>query len=204
MSADESGIKATEGSLIESPTQANPSATIGLLDGRSTYEWKSRYPKEARRAYYIEGGYVLTMLFVSMISIYFTWRGIIADWLAINDAAEIETLKKYSLYLAGGAIGGTVFGMKFLYRAVAKGWWNEDRRLWRVLSPWLSVGVAFAVGALIEAGFLSVKGPSKLSTILGVGFLVGYFTDSALAKMQEIADVLFGKPDTSAKTNARE
>jgi hypothetical protein len=136
------------------------------------------------------------VLAVALGSIFLTWRGVLASWLMLEPDAAV-TFKRFAYYAFAGLLGGTVFGVKYLYHVVAKGLWNEDRRLWRIMSPWLSLSLAFAIGALVEAGLLSISTsyPSgRAARSLGFGFLIGYFSDSALAKMQEIAVVLFGTP----------
>jgi len=48
---------------------------------------------------------------------------------------------------------------------------------------------------LMSSGILRVfdtKELSKSAVIVGVGFLVGYFSDSAIGKLTEIANTLFG------------
>src|SRR3546814_13356778 len=95
-----------------------------------------------------------------------------------------------------GVLGGTLFGLKYLYKVVARGWWNEDRELWRFFSPLLAGGLAFAVGALADAGLFGFKVGENQSaaSFVSLGFIAGYFADSASRKMQEIADILFGHP----------
>jgi hypothetical protein len=132
-----------------------------------------------------------------MILIFLTWRNILSDLLRIDGTAAL-TFNKFSYYSLSGLLGGTVFGIKYLYRVVAHGYWSVDRRLWRLLSPWLSLSLAFAVGALIEVGWVSLTGMANTSTpgtkYVAIGFLIGYFSDAAVAKMAEIATVVFGPP----------
>lgn len=168
-------------------------------DGRDAYDWESRYPREARIQYYWEAAYVGALLVLAMILLAVNWLGWPSRVIGLQ-ADDQLVLTRYSYYAVSGLLGGTVFGGKYLYRVVARGYWSEDRRLWRLLSPWLSVAVAFAVGTFVEAGWLSLKSPERPPTIIGIGFLVGYFSDSALAKMQELADVLFGATVAASKT----
>lgn len=164
-------------------------------DGRDPYEWKSRWPPEARKQQYLEGGYVFLMLVAALALLFLTWRNILAGYLAL-EGTSAATFNKFSYYAFSGLLGGTVFGVKYLYRVVARGRWNEDRRLWRLLSPWLSLSLAFAIATLIEAGWVSVAGTGAAATpaskYLAIGFLIGYFSDFAVAKMHEIARVVFG------------
>ena len=85
--------------------------------------------------------------------------------------------------------------MKWLYHSVAKRLWNEDRRLWRLFTPHISGAVSLFTILLIASGVLQIFNEdfiNRLLLVLGVGFVVGYFSDKALAKLAETADTLFG------------
>ena len=126
------------------------------------------------------------------------WRGWVSYLLSVSPAEAI-VLKKYGYYAISGMLGGVAFGIKYFYRVVARGFWHEDRIIWRLLSPFLSMTLAFIVGALIEASLISTRGPNTAAAFVSIGFLVGYFADKAVAKMYEIANVIFG---TTATTKA--
>jgi hypothetical protein len=164
-------------------------------DDRDRYDWESRYPPQARKQQYLEGSYVFLVLVLALALVFLTWRNMLAGFLGLNEAST-QTFNKFSYYAFSGLLGGTLFGIKYLYHVVARGLWNTDRRLWRLLSPWLSLSLAFAIGALIEAGWMSVTGASATATsaakTVAIGFLLGYFSDSAVAKMRDIAMVIFG------------
>jgi hypothetical protein len=90
-------------------------------------------------------------------------------------------------------LGGIVFGLKFFYHAVAKGLWHQDRRIWRLMSPYLSMSIGLVVGAMIDASFISTAKPISGAAFVSIGFLAGYFADRAVAKMGEVASVVFGR-----------
>lgn len=166
-------------------------------DERELGKWKSRYPKEARDEIRIDAIYVAVVLTLTLLAILLTWRGTVFDFLAQDcTTCSRSALDRYAYFYLGGQLGGTLFGVKYLYNVVARGWWNIDRRLWRLFSPFLSAGLALAVGALIDAGVLglSLKASSEAS-YFSLGFVAGYFADSALRKMKEIADTIFGSPE---------
>ena len=76
--------------------------------------------------------------------------------------------------------------------------WHVDRQLWRLMSPLMSLAVAFVVGTLVQANLMHGNGtglsaPSSVS----LGFMAGYFSDAAIAKMYEIANVVFGTTNNS-------
>ena len=161
-------------------------------DGRNKLEWESRYPEEALKIIRIEAITLATLLTATIILIFLVWCGAINN--LIQDCCEnvnISLLKQYSYFALSGLLGGTIFSIKYLYHAVARGTWHIDRQLWRFLTPLMSLGVAFIVGALVHADLLGNPNPSAAASI-SIGFIAGYFSDNAIAKMYEIANVFFG------------
>lgn len=110
-------------------------------------------------------------------------------------ADRYAVFSTYSYAALGGLLGGVLFALKWLYHSVAKGTWNRDRRLWRVFAPLISSGLSFAVLSLGIAGLIPLVDEAQLrrpSTIVGTSFLVGYFSDNAIAALAELAKRLFG------------
>ena len=70
--------------------------------------------------------------------------------------------------------------------------WNYDRRLWRLFTPHISGGLAFATLLVFEAFGTNALLAGKPGRTFAFGFLVGLFSDNALAKLTEIAVTLFG------------
>jgi hypothetical protein len=106
-----------------------------------------------------------------------------------------EAILTYVLAWLGGVLGGTLFAIKWLYHVVARKYWHLDRRLWRLFTPHLSGGLAFAFITLISSGILRVfdrNASQSRALVVAVSFLVGYFSDSAVAKLSEIAKTIFG------------
>jgi hypothetical protein len=160
-------------------------------DNRNLYDWKTHYP-EALKEIYMEAAYLVFLLIISYIIIFMTFKGHIFQILSIP-ADQAPTFKKYIYYSMAGMLGGVAFDMKFLYRSVARGFWNQDRRLWRLLSPFVALTIAFVVGAMIDASFLATKEPVSSATFIVIGFLAGYFADHAVGKLYEIARAVFGE-----------
>jgi len=167
-------------------------------DERKFLFWRSRYPDEiARNKITREAFYTVAVVAVSIFGLFVSWHGylgalISADCVMCNPI----TLRQY-LYLSfSGLLGGSLFALKYLYKVVARGYWNEDRALWRYTSPILSAGLALAVGALTDAGLFgfATHQAASGSSFVALGFIVGYFADSASRKMQEVAETLFGHP----------
>lgn len=164
-------------------------------DGRAIDQWKSRYPPAARSEIAWEATAVGAISVGSLLMIFFLWSGLLTQWTGCVACAR-PAFTRYGYFFLGGVLGGTLFGIKYLYHVVARGFWNQDRRLWRLLSPLLSGSLAFVIGALTDAGLLGLTtSASKAPAFLSLGFITGYFGDKALAKMTEIADVIFGTRD---------
>ncbi|WP_338513885.1 hypothetical protein VRC24_23955 [Pseudomonas poae] len=163
-------------------------------DDREKKDWKSRYEVEALKEIKADAIYVGIVLLVTLLAFVFIWRGTAFNIIAYEcDACKPEKFNQYSLFFFGGMLGGTLFGIKYLYKVVARGYWNIDRRLWRVFTPFVSGGSALAIGGLLDSGMLGLSIKSSTSSFyFSLGFISGYFADGALAKMQEIADTVFG------------
>jgi len=161
-------------------------------DGREQYHWTSKYPKSARIQIGCEGIYLLAINMFALALIFLTWNGWLATFFAV--APEMKTsFNKFSYFASAGLLGGVVFGIKFYYRSAARGWWHQDRRPWRLMSPFLGLSTALVVGAMMDASLLSSAEMTTGTSCVSIGFLAGYFADKAIAKMSEVANVIFGK-----------
>lgn len=169
-----------------------------FLDGREPGDWRTRYPdpaaqKEIRfEAWYIAChlGFVPALMF----ALFFARLKFITD-------RSLEPLWHALTAWLGGTLGGTLFSAKWLYHAVAKWTWNRDRRLWRLFTPHLSGALSFGILMLASSGIVRLFDPLSLRSlraVVGVGFLIGYFSDNAVAKLTEIANTLFGSIRHSA------
>lgn len=164
-------------------------------DDRQRYNWETRYEQTAWTHIRRESAYVMIVVVLALSGLMATWHGVL-PWLLSSNCiqCEVATLKQYLFIFFGGMLGGGLFGMKYLYKVVARGWWNRDRMVWRYASPFLSAGLAFAAGTFVSAGMLGFSGPKDGSphAYVALGFLVGYFADQACGKMQEVAETMFG------------
>ena len=193
-----SAASAEGGSDKALPPKSVPDAEDEHLntDNRAALDWKGHYPEEAKQEINYEARVVASILFFTFVGLLLTWRGTAFDLLSGDcGTCSRDTFDRYAYFYLGGQLGGILFGVKYLYKVVARGRWHLDRRLWRFFSPFLSGGLAVVVGALTDSGVmgLTVKASSG-SAYFSLGFIAGYFADSALAKMQEIADTVFGSP----------
>ena len=174
--------------LSEEKIQSNDVNT----DDRKPFDWKSKYPSEARKEIRWESAYIGFIFFLSFALLVLNFLGIISSLLALEETHIIKF--EYIVYFSSaGMLGGIVFGMKYFYRVVARGYWTQDRRYWRILSPFISMSVAFIVGTMSSSGVLLAHNSSTNTWAIAFGFFAGYFADEAVGKMYEMATLLFGK-----------
>lgn len=169
-------------------------------DKRIKGDWKSRWDNEAIFHIRIDACYVGIIFILTLVLMILTWRGTTFEYIANGcEFCVRNRFNQFAFFFLGGVLGGTLFSIKYLYKVVARGYWNIDRRLWRIFSPFLSGGLALAIGTLIDSGMIGLTTKStSMTSYFAIGFISGYFADSASAKMQEIADTIFG---ASSKQN---
>ena len=161
-------------------------------DGRPARDWKSRYDDSARSSVRGEAIYLAVALLVVTVAMLSTWLQTPQKYLGLSQERNL-LFERFGLATLAGILGGILFAMKWLYHTVAKGYWNIDRRLWRLFTPVISGGLAFFTILVVES--FGVFDPSLVSTperATAFGFLVGLFSDNALAKLAEVAQTLFG------------
>jgi hypothetical protein len=189
-------------------TQSEPVpdfAPFDVKDGRRLGEWKSKYSVEALKQIRYESIYLVVLLFGSPLVMLLLFLGFPKVWLGVDDVIY-KPIVKYGLAWLGGTLGGTLFDLKWLYHSVARRIWHEDRRLWRLLTPHISGGLSFIVIILISSGLLRIfdnKAIESRALVVGIAFLVGYFSDSAVAKLAEIAETLFGSTHSQTPKNSK-
>ena len=172
-------------------------------DSRKDGDWKSIYPTEARKGIRWETLYLVMLFAICVYGVF----SIIYKTLAASEPCCLFTKNGegtnvgYCLFLGyvsawiAGTLGGCSYSIKWMYHIVAKRRWHEDRRLWRLLSPHLSGVIALIMVFLVSSGLLQLFDKDFLqhpSSVMAFSFLVGYFSDNALAKMADVADTLFG------------
>lgn len=169
-----------------------------LTDGRKDGDWKSRYDGEANKEIKKERNYLLILLSVSFSLL--TLAGLYYKGCILNTDCSFIEIKPYVFGIIGGLLGGTIFSMKWLVHSVAKNTWNIDRQLWRILTPLLSATISLLIIVILNSEiFASEVGKSYTSyKSFGIGFLAGYFSDNAIGKLTEIAQVLFGSSSTKS------
>mgnify|MGYP000206734652 CR=1 FL=1 len=160
-------------------------------DGRKPYDWESKYPKLARNEIRGEAIYIGIILFLSLCGLVSCWCGFFGLTLATESSHSIP-LNYIMLYFFSGLLGGVIFGVKYFYRVVARGYWTQDRRYWRIFSPWISSCVSLIIGCMVASGYITADRDLSISLSTCIGFIAGYFADEAVGKMSEVAVALFG------------
>lgn len=181
---------------VVQPEAENDAPDVSInTDDRKPYDWKSKYPQEARDEMKEDAIYIGTTLVLSILGLFFNWCGCFAKWFCI-ESSRIVPFEYIVFFFFAGLMGGTVFGVKYFYRVVARGFWSQDRKYWRIFSPWISACVALIVGCMVISGCVNANLTPSTSTDVCIGFIAGYFADDAVSKMSEVAKALFG---TSSK-----
>lgn len=193
----------TSEDLLDEPESAG-FAPADLWDDRHPLDWKSRYDADAWKGIRNETLYCFLLFLAAPVLMLALWAG--RETLPWVSAADSQVVCKYLFAWLGGLFGGVLFDVKWLYHAVAKQMWHEDRRLWRLLMPHLSGGLAFAVVMVMSSGMFAVFDRDALlspSVSVAIGFLVGYFSDNAIGKLSEIAGTLFGTTESHGSMSRR-
>jgi hypothetical protein len=164
-------------------------------DNRQVGDWRSKYTdSEARRGIRVEAIYLGLLLLLVPFAMLLLWLGYPKNWLQLGDE-RYAILLRYGFAWLAGVLGGTLYDAKWLYHTVARQLWHLDRRIWRLFTPHISGALAFMVVALMASGLLKIfdsRAVESNAMVVSVGFLAGYFSDSAIAKLAEIAETLFG------------
>ena len=171
-------------------------------DDRKPLEWKTRYEPDAQKQIYGEAIYLGILFFGMPVTIIALWLEVLKFGIPVE---RYTTLCHYGYAWLAGTFGGTMFSVKWLIHSVARAYWNRDRQLWRIFCPHLSGGLAFAFFTLAVSGLVKMVDVTTLqkpAVIVACSFLVGYFSDSAIGKLKEVADTLFGTGRDSNERNS--
>ena len=177
-----------------------PSSPDGhLTDSRPQGDWASRYDITAWIQIILELAYLAAGLAMALALLYQIAISSHAAngpdlWPKAFAGASRHTLSLGAVAV-GGACGGFAFALKWLYHGVAKGWWNRDRLVWRLVVPLLSGTLALFTSLMIGSGLIPIfstkiiEGPRIGAAF---GFFVGFFSDNLLAALQKLADQTLG------------
>jgi hypothetical protein len=201
-------------SSSDGPQFAAPLQSDEYTDGRAKWDWKSKFPSEARREINIEASFlviafVLLIIFAGLVlGLANNSIRIPLNWLPLSQNSNIgdstEAIEPLSLdvnfrllaIFFSGSVGGITFSIKWLVHAVAKGSWHVDRRYWRTLIPFLGGIYACVILTFLDAGLLTSSRASvelrPMPLAAALAFLVGYFSDGVSGLLSNIANAVFG------------
>ncbi len=200
MSSEQASSSGTLGSTSLLADANTP--PLALSDGRQPGEIRTRFNLVA----WVQ--IIAELLYLAVWMMACLWvLGTIGYHVAAPDAAVGSPMpfdlayprdRKFLIWISlatSGCVGGTAFALKWLYHTVAKDIWNVDRLVWRLVVPGLSGVFAVFVAFMVAAGivpFLNSGAFDHFYRALGTGFLLGYFSDNVLAKLQRLANQWFG------------
>lgn len=168
-------------------------------DGRAPWDWRSRYPDEARKLMRTEAIVLLTMLIVALLGDG-TCLGLADQNVSVDlGGPKLWVSFRFLAIFCTGALGGVTFSIKWLIHSVAKGKWHLDRRYWRLLVPAIGGVYACVVMNLFGAGLLgaqaagqTTQSTSSVTGVAALAFLVGYFSDGVSGLLSNVANAVFG------------
>ncbi len=165
-----------------------------LYDNRELYDYKSRYsdckPTQWQKK---EAIYLGILLFLGLFLVVLNYLdALYYAFCLVSKNVDYSLCKKMCYSAIFGFLGGVTFDIKFFYRSVARGFWNEDRVFWRIFTPWLSIVLALVMAAVLNKTVIE----SNVSMSICIGFFSGYFSDDAIAKMHDVAQVIFSTKKT--------
>ena len=191
---------------------ATPLHRNGATDGRSLWDWRSKYPDDARREIKFEAlVLIFSLLMVSILAGLFLGLANYTLHLPlggptvsqIGDAGRASSpglvlnidFRLLALFFSG-SVGGVTFSIKWLVHSTARGSWHVDRRYWRLMIPFLGGVYAIVVLTLFDAGFIggaqAFAESRPISIAATFAFLVGYFSDGVSGLLSNVANAVFG------------
>ena len=181
---------------MKSEAAEDPSLSPAKPSGRrKPGDWQTRYGDPvSKRAIHSEAVYLGVWLVLCLVLLCLLLLGALQQWLGLS----AKTIPHFNLCvgtLLAGTLGGSLFAIKWLYRAVARNTWSIDRRLWRLFTPLISGVFALVVIHVVKSGLFGFFNPSavdNLSFVIALGFLSGYASDRAAGKLIERATSVLG------------
>lgn len=159
-------------------------------DNHDRWHWITNYkPRTCWIQISIEALYLTGLLVLGFFVLYHLYMGnLYTYYCGVASIQREQAIFYKEVYcVLFGFLGGTVYAIKILYKALASGMWHQDRLLWRVFSPWVSLVLSIVIASLMAD---KVFGDNYFSAII-VGFFAGYFSESAIGKLYDIAHILF-------------
>lgn len=160
-------------------------------DGHKQWEWKTKYDDYAWKYIKAETIYMVVLLVVGIVLVVLNFLGVLHSWyskiVSQNIILDQGIFMKETYCAFFGFLGGVVYGIKILYKAVARGKWHRDRVLWRIFTPWVSLVLSIVVASMMAGSIFS----KNTYISIAIGFFAGYFSESAIGKLYAIAKIMF-------------
>ena len=175
-------------------------AMSGKTDERKQGEWKTRYTDN--RAIWrqrIEAIYIMMVIIASFVILLLNYNGVLQSWFCIPNEKQVG-FSRLIICSICGLLGGAIFDLKWFYKSIAHGFWNQDRTYWRLFTPVISLGLAFCLACVFSDSVINNGSGNTAATL---GFLSGYFSDEAVGKMAEVAKVLFNTKSSDNKDSSK-
>ncbi|MCY4384357.1 MAG: hypothetical protein OXE44_14530 [Nitrospinae bacterium] len=180
-------------------SECSPVETDEYSDNRKRWDWKSRYPSEAKKKIRFEAKALLISLVLSLLAaglFLSLGRNVLTIPSSNAEAPPIILIdpKLVAIFLVG-CVGGVTHSIKWLVHSVATGKWHLDRRYWRLLVPWTGGVYALVVLALIDTGLFPGTGSNSTDHSMvspALAFLAGYFSDGVSGLLSNVANAVFG------------
>jgi len=166
-----------------------------LTDGREKGDWKTRYPdKQAQGEIRCEAIYLVSLLIICFIIFFLLICNIFQGLFGFSELNLPLFIGYLGSFLAG-LIGGALYDLKWLIHVVGKGDWNEDRKLWRYITPISSGVLGVFVIIIIGSGLFGLFNTSIIENpilVFALAFLSGYFSDYIVGRLQDLFASIFG------------
>jgi len=178
-----------------------------LNDGRDRGDYETRYPLSAWFQISLELTYLVAVIGGASLCLIWIARAVVvgpADYFYPNLFGKLPDNLPILVWAAAGlagACGGAASALKWLYHSVAKGMWNRDRVIWRIVVPPLSSMLSVFAGLMVISELFHIFNRALFTspaTGAAFGFFVGLFSDNVLASLQKLAIRIFGTIDQRA------
>lgn len=159
--------------------------------------------------------FLIFLAIIFLYTLYVFWPGLTPN--DSCDCSEITflfwhlnlTVDTILLILIGvaGALGSLLYALRSLTWHLGKKSADDRWIFWYYAKPLIGIILAEIFYVVIRGGFFSLDASindANFYTFIGLGGLVGLFSESAIAKLQEIASAIFSIPEKAEKNKKEE
>lgn len=192
MTSEKKGVDNPGGKSSSGPPQFYPD---DATDARIPGDWKTRYPDKQSRCEIVKESIWLIFLLVICFTLFLLILCNVFQRPFGFSESQSLLFNKYLGILLAGIIGGDLYDFKWLIHAVGKGFWNEDRKLWRYITPFTSGILSVFVILIISSGLFGLFNTSLIENsplVFSLAFLSGYFSDLVVSRLQDLFGSIFG------------